>query len=124
MEHSSLIDKYKESIQTLENAIVTYKGQVENLVEQNDNLKRDIQESRAGQGSSEDKELMLKYKVKCDAVEELQKKQEKVAAQLRRKDWEIANYQKKLDTAFEAGMTIGGTEDKGTYIVFFFILYL
>ena len=124
MEHSSLIDKYKESIQTLENAIVTYKGQVENLVEQNDNLKRDIQESRAGQGSSEDKELMLKYKVKCDAVEELQKKQEKVAAQLRRKDWEIANYQKKLDTAFEAGMTIGGTEDKGMYIVFFVILYL
>jgi len=113
MEHSSLIDKYKESIQTLENAIVTYKGQVENLVEQNDNLKRDVQETRAGLNSSEDKELMLKYKVKCDAVEELQKKQEKVAAQLRRKDWEIANYQKKLDTAFEAGMTIGGTEEKG-----------
>ena len=118
MEHSSLIDKYKESIQTLENAIVTYKGQVENLVEQNDNLKRDVQETRVGLNSSEDKELMLKYKVKCDAVEELQKKQEKVAAQLRRKDWEIANYQKKLDTAFEAGMTIGGTEDRGIAVYF------
>ena len=64
---------------------------------------------------SEDKDLLTKHKVKCDAVEELLKKQEKVSAQLRRKDWEIANYQKKLDTAFEAGMSIGGTEDRGKF---------
>ena len=113
MNHSSELDKYKESIQTLENAIVAYKDQVDNLVEQNNNLKRDVQEARAINNTSEDKDLVTKYKAKCDAVEELLKKQEKVAAQLRRKDWEIANYQKKLDTAFEAGMTIGGAEDRG-----------
>ena len=116
MEHSVMLEKYKESIQTLENAIVSYKGQVDNLVEQNDNLKRDFQEARVSLTTKEDKELITKYKMKCDAVEELLKKQEKVAAQLRRKDWEIANYQKKLDTAFEAGMSIGATEDSSTYI--------
>merc|ERR1719233_840150 len=47
-------------------------------------------------------DLIHKYNLKCDMVEELLKKHEKIAAQLRRKDWEIDNYQKKLDSAFEA----------------------
>merc|ERR1719309_151307 len=51
-----------------------------------------------------DDEIVLKYKLKCDMVDELLKKHEKIAAQLRRKDWEIDNYQKKLDTTFEAEM--------------------
>jgi len=45
---------------------------------------------------------LAKYNLKCSMVEELLKKHEKIAAQLRRKDWEIDNYQKKLDSAFEA----------------------
>merc|ERR1711915_1146270 len=49
-----------------------------------------------------DDEIIQKYKLKCDMVDELLKKHEKIAAQLRRKDWEIDNYQKKLDTTFEA----------------------
>merc|ERR1719190_193243 len=68
-------------------------------------------EAKANVGVKEDKSLVLKYKMKCDAVEDLMKKQEKIAAQLRRKDWEIENYQKKLDMAFEAGMTITSPDE-------------
>ena len=56
----------------------------------------------------DDKELVQKYAVQCDQLDEMTKKQERLNAQLRRKDWEIENYQRKLDSAFEAGISMTG----------------
>merc|ERR1712227_392546 len=57
--------------------------------------------------------LLQKYTMQCDQMEEMMKKQERLNAQLRRKDWEIENYQRKLDSAFEAGipMTVPSPRD-------------
>ena len=92
---------------------------MDTLLEQNENLRKEIVESKPNPCVKEDKNLVFKYKLKCDLVEELLKKQEKIAAQLRRKDWEIENYQKKLDVAFEAGMTLPSQEDESGNIMFF-----
>ena len=119
VENSAKVEKFKETVQTLENATIFYKGQVDTLLEQNENLRKEIVESKPNPCVKEDKNLVFKYKLKCDLVEELLKKQEKIAAQLRRKDWEIENYQKKLDVAFEAGMTLPSQEDESGNIMFF-----
>jgi len=111
VENSAKVEKFKETVQTLENATIFYKGQVDTLLEQNETLRKEIVEAKSNPCVKEDKNLVFKYKLKCDLVEELLKKQEKIAAQLRRKDWEIENYQKKLDAAFEAGMTLPSQED-------------
>ena len=100
----------KETIQSLEKATVFYKDQNDVLLGQNENLKKEVQEAKTHSQESDDKNLLLKYKKKCDMVDELVKKQEKMSAQIRRKDWEIENYQKKLVTAFEAGMSIATKE--------------
>merc|ERR1712098_869316 len=110
VENSSKLEKMKESIQALEKATVFYKDQVDVLLGQNENLRKDVQEAKTHSQESDDKNLLLKYKKKCDLVDELVKKQEKMTAQIRRKDWEIENYQKKLVTAFEAGMSIATKE--------------
>merc|ERR1712029_834765 len=110
VENSSKLEKMKESIQALEKATVFYKDQVDVLLGQNENLRKDVQEAKNHSQESDDKNLLLKYKKKCDLVDELVKKQEKMTAQIRRKDWEIENYQKKLVTAFEAGMSIATKE--------------
>ena len=119
VENSTKVEQLQETIQTLENATTFYKGQVDTLLEQNEALRKEMLEAQANVGVKEDKSLVLKYKMKCDAVEDLMKKQEKIAAQLRRKDWEIENYQKKLDMAFEAGMTITSPDDGKSLTKFF-----
>jgi len=110
VENSSKLEKMKETIQSLEKATVFYKDQNDVLLGQNENLKKELQEAKTHSQESDDKNLLLKYKKKCDMVDELVKKQEKMSAQIRRKDWEIENYQKKLVTAFEAGMSIATKE--------------
>ena len=98
MEYSEKLEKCKETIKSLEAAMLFYKQQVEVLT------------GSAGPGLAQmaaqidDKELLQKYAVQCDQLEEMAKKQERLSAQLRRKDWEIENYQRKLDSAFEAGI--------------------
>merc|ERR1712002_310204 len=84
-------------------SVVFYKDQEEVLIDENEKLKNEINALKVHveMGNLND-DLMIKYNLKCDMVEELLKKHEKIAAQLRRKDWEIDNYQKKLDSAFEA----------------------
>merc|ERR1712179_170587 len=81
MEHAAQVDGLQNAVRSLKESLVFYKDQEEVLI---------------------DEDLIHKYNLKCDMVEELLKKHEKIAAQLRRKDWEIDNYQKKLDLAFEA----------------------
>merc|ERR1712096_184052 len=89
--------------QMLENNMVFYKDQEEVLVDENEKLKKEVASQRTLlQRDLNNEDLLTKYNLKCDMVEELLKKHEKIAAQLRRKDWEIDNYQKKLDSAFEA----------------------
>ena len=96
MEYSEKLEKCKGTIKSLETATLFYKQQVEVLT------------AGAGlaqlAGQIDDKELLQKYAVQCDQLEDLLKKQERMSAQLRRKDWEIENYQRKLDSAFEAGI--------------------
>ena len=97
LEYSGKVEKCEESIKSLETANLFYKQQVEVL-------------SGLVQNSSQldDKELVQKYAVQCDQLDEMTKKQERLNAQLRRKDWEIENYQRKLDSAFEAGISMTG----------------
>ena len=116
------MEKMKETIQSLEKATVFYKDQNDVLLGQNENLKKEVQEAKTHSQESDDKNLLLKYKKKCDMVDELVKKQEKMSAQIRRKDWEIENYQKKLVTAFEAGMSIA-TKEGPSGEVKYLILY-
>ena len=98
MEYTEKLEKCKATIKSLEAATLFYKQQVEVLT------------GSAGPGLTQmagqidDKELLQKYAVQCDQLEEMVKKQERLSAQLRRKDWEIENYQRKLDSAFEAGI--------------------
>ena len=98
MEYSERLEKAKATIKSLEAATLFYKQQVEVLT------------GNAGAGLGQmtgqvdDKELLQKYAVQCDQMDEMLKKQERLSAQLRRKDWEIENYQRKLDSAFEAGI--------------------
>jgi len=116
-EISSLQNNIKQSavdqlakIEILEKAIGELNGKLaecreneEILVGENGKLREEILhlKLKSSRGYDDD-EIVLKYKLKCDMVDELLKKHEKIAAQLRRKDWEIDNYQKKLDTTFEA----------------------
>merc|ERR1719154_579916 len=101
IDNSEKLDKYQDTIQTLENAMNFYKGQVDTLLNENETLRKEAFGAKSCSGVG---------KLKCDAVEELLRKQEKIAAQLRRKDWEIENYQKKLDSAFESGMSLGSLQ--------------
>jgi len=103
VENSTNIEELQDSVQMLENNMVFYKDQEEVLVDENEKLKKEVASQRTLlQRDLNNEDLLTKYNLKCDMVEELLKKHEKIAAQLRRKDWEIDNYQKKLDSAFEA----------------------
>ena len=95
MEYSEKLEKSLGTIKSLEAATLFYKQQV------------DVLTGSAGTqvtAQIDDKELLQKYAVQCDQMEDLRQKQERLSAQLRRKDWEIENYQRKLDSAFEAGI--------------------
>jgi len=100
MEYSEKLEKCRESIKSLEGATLFYKQQIEVQTEQKELLRS------GGLSQSDDKELLQKYTVQCDQMEEMLKKHERLSAQLRRKDWEIENYQRKLDSAFEAGISM------------------
>ena len=95
MEYSEKLEKCKATIKSLEAATLFYKQQVEVLTG-----------SAQMAGQIDDKELLQKYAVQCEQLEDMVKKQERMSAQLRRKDWEIENYQRKLDSAFEASLAI------------------
>jgi len=103
VENSAAIENLQNSVQNMENSVVFYKDQEEVMIDENEKLKEEvgILKAHVGRGLVNE-DLLAKYNLKCSMVEELLKKHEKIAAQLRRKDWEIDNYQKKLDSAFEA----------------------
>jgi len=75
------------------------------LFEENESIKVELEAVKTQVAA--ELEAVNKYNLQCGVVEELLKKHEKLSAQLRRKDWEIENYQRKLDSAFEAEMMIG-----------------
>merc|ERR1719154_200535 len=105
VENSADIENLQNTVQNLENSLVFYKDQEEVMIDEYEKLKEevDVLKSHVARGPVNE-DLLAKYNLKCGMVEELLKKHEKIAAQLRRKDWEIDNYQKKLDSAFEAGL--------------------
>merc|ERR1719481_273686 len=102
-DHAAEVEKFRISLRDMEDSVVFYKDQEEVLIDENEKLKNEINALKVHvEVGNLNEDLMIKYNLKCDMVEELLKKHEKIAAQLRRKDWEIENYQKKLDSAFEA----------------------
>jgi len=103
MDHAAEVEKFRISLRNMEDSVVFYKDQEEVLIDENEKLKSEINALKVHvEVGNINEDLMIKYNLKCDMIEELLKKHEKIAAQLRRKDWEIENYQKKLDSAFEA----------------------
>merc|ERR1719481_23832 len=103
MDHAAEVEKFRFSLRNMEDRLVFYKDQEEVLIDENEKLKGEMNALKVHvEMGNLNEDLMIKYNLKCDMVEELLKKHEKIAAQLRRKDWEIENYQKKLDSAFEA----------------------
>jgi len=105
VEQSAKIEDLEKAIEELHGKLAVCIENEEVLVSENGKLREEILHLKLK--SSRiccDDEIVQKYKLKCDMVDELLKKHEKIAAQLRRKDWEIDNYQKKLDTTFEAEM--------------------
>merc|ERR1719347_1450006 len=67
--------------------------------EENNELKQELEIQR-----SKTSEISEKYSIQMQVMTELMKQNERMAAQLRRKDCEISNYQSKLDVAFEDEM--------------------
>eukprot|EP00092_Neocalanus_flemingeri_P030498 GFUD01033112.1.p1 GENE.GFUD01033112.1~~GFUD01033112.1.p1 ORF type:complete len:952 (+),score=280.10 GFUD01033112.1:70-2856(+) len=105
LENSVVVEDLRGSIEELENSQVFYKDQEEVLMDENEKLKDEVARLKMHQERVPiNEDLLTKYNLKSEMVEELLKKHEKIAAQLRRKDWEIDNYQKKLDSAFENGL--------------------
>jgi len=103
IDHAAEVEKLRISLRNMEDSVVFYKDQEEVLIDENEKLKSEINALKVHvEMGNINEDLMIKYNLKCDMIEELLKKHEKIAAQLRRKDWEIENYQKKLDSAFEA----------------------
>jgi len=103
MEHAAQVDGLQNAVRSLKESLVFYKDQEEVLIDENEKMKDEVAAMRVRiERVNVNEDLIHKYNLKCDMVEELLKKHEKIAAQLRRKDWEIDNYQKKLDLAFEA----------------------
>merc|ERR1719369_1964549 len=102
IENSSELNSLRDTVESLENSVIFYKDQEGVLVEDNEKLKAELANLKSQPVVNVNEDFLTKYNLKCDMVEELIKKHEKIAAQLRRKDWEIENYQKKLDSAFEA----------------------
>ena len=103
MDHAVQVGNLQSAVCDLKENLIFYKDQEEVLIDENEKLKEEISTLRVRvERENVNDDLINKYNLKCDMVEELLKKHEKIAAQLRRKDWEIDNYQKKLDSAFEA----------------------
>jgi len=102
-EHAAQVDDLQNAVRSLNESLVFYKDQEEVLIDENEKMKEEVIATRVRvEREIVNEDLIHKYNLKCEMVEELLKKHEKIAAQLRRKDWEIDNYQKKLDSAFEA----------------------
>ena len=95
IENSSEVDSLRDTVLSLENSVVFYKDQEGVLVEDNEKLKAELANLKSQPVVNVNEDFLTKYNLKCDMVEELIKKHEKIAAQLRRKDWEIEKYQKK-----------------------------
>jgi len=72
--------------------------------EENGSLKLELDSLR--QRADVGIEATEKYNLQMGVMTELMKKHERMAAQLRRKDWEIVNYQSRLDAAFEVEMVM------------------
>jgi len=103
MEHAAQVDDLQNAARSLKDSLVFYKDQEEVLIYENEKMKEEVASMRVRvERENVNEDIIHKYNLKCVMVEELLKKHEKIAAQLRRKDWEIDNYQKKLDSAFEA----------------------
>jgi len=94
-----------ESKKILEDKLMFMMNQKDLLFEENETVKAELESVKTQVATELD--AVNKYNLQCGVVEELLKKHEKLSAQLRRKDWEIENYQRKLDSAFEAEMMIG-----------------
>ena len=118
IENSSEVAELRDTVQNLENSLVFYKDQEEVLIDENETLKAEVSNLKSQQVVNVNEDFLSKYNLKCDMVEELIKKHEKIAAQLRRKDWEIENYQKKLDSAFEAELLNKLTESSAGNALF------
>merc|ERR1719431_610897 len=102
-EHAAQVNELQNAVRSLNESLVFYKDQEEVLIDENEKMKEELIATRVRvEREIVNEDLIHKYNLKCEMVEELLKKHEKLAAQLRRKDWEIDNYQKKLDSAFEA----------------------
>jgi len=103
VENAAKVEKLEAARSSLEENLVFYKDQEEVIVDENEKLKKEVNNLKGHiERKNVNEDLLVKYNLKCDMIDELLKKHEKIAAQLRRKDWEIENYQKKLDSAFEA----------------------
>merc|ERR1711915_909286 len=103
VEQSVKIEILEKDIGELNGKLAECRENEEVLVGVNGKLREEVLQLKLKSSRvCSDDEIAQKYKLKCDMVDELLKKHERIAAQLRRKDWEIANYQKKLDTTFEA----------------------
>jgi len=103
VEHAAQVDDLQSVVNRLKENLVFYKDQEEVLIDENEKMKLEVSAMKVRvERENINEDLIHKYNLKCDMVDELLKKHEKIAAQLRRKDWEIDNYQKKLDLAFEA----------------------
>merc|ERR1712059_57796 len=94
-----------ESKKILEDKLMFMMNQKDLLFEEDETVKAELESVKTQVATELD--AVNKYNLQCGVVEELLKKHEKLSAQLRRKDWEIENYQRKLDSAFEAEMMIG-----------------
>ena len=121
IENSDEVANLRDAVQNLENSVVFYKDQEGVLIDENEKLKAEVSNVKSQQIVNINEDFLAKYNLKCDLVEELIKKHEKIAAQLRRKDWEIENYQKKLDSAFEAELLKKIPESSAGNLVFLHI---
>ena len=93
----------EKELESVQEEVIFYRDQEEVLVDEIEKLKsRNFALNSSRVSSSGEEDLAEKYRLQCGLVEELLRKQEKMVAQDRRKDWEMENYRQRLDAAFEA----------------------
>ena len=84
IENSNEVANLRDAVQNLENSVVFYKDQEGVLIDENEKLKAEVSNLKSQQVVNINEDFLAKYNLKCDLVEELIKKHEKIAAQLRR----------------------------------------
>ena len=93
----------EKELESVREEIIFYRDQEEVLVDEIEKLKsKNLASNNLPVSWSGEEDLAEKYRQQCGLVEELLRKQEKMVAQDRRKDWEMENYRQRLDAAFEA----------------------